>query len=210
MVWTLATVRLFADDALLYGTICCDEDTANLQDDLYRLEDWKQKCQMEFNPSKCKIMCITTRRDPPKREYVFCGEILEEVERHPYLGVMLDNKMRWSPHVETITFIASKVMELIKRNLWNCPKTVKETAYKTLVRPKLQYACSAWDPHHQKDKASLERIQRKAARFVTGNYDRTTSVTEMLQDLQWDTLETMRRHARLSTIYKMARCAAAS
>ena len=77
---------------------------------------------------------------------------------------------------------------------------MKETTYKTLVRPKLQYACSAWDPHHQKDKAALERIQRKAARFVTGNYDRTTSVTEMLQDLQWDTLEMMRRHARLSTV----------
>ena len=88
--------------------------------------------------------------------------------------------------------------------MWNCPKTVKETAYKTLVRPKLQYACSAWDPHHQKDKAALERIQRKAARFVAGNHcNRTTSVTEMLQDLQWDTLETMRRHARLSTMYKM-------
>ena len=83
------------------------------------------------------------------------------------------------------------------------PKTVKETAYKTLVRPKLQYVCSAWDRHHQKDKAALERIQRKAARFVTGSYDRTTSVTEMLQDLQWDTLEMMRRHARLSTIYKI-------
>ena len=198
-----STVRLFADDALLYGTICCDEDTADLQNDLYRLEDWQQKWQMEFNPSKCKIMCFTTRRDPPKREYVFCGEILEEVERHPYLGVMLDNKMRWSPHVETITSKANKILGLIKRNLWNCPKTVKETAYKTLMRPKLQYACSAWDPHHQKDKAALERIQRKAARFVTGNYDRTTSVTEMLQDLQWDTLETMRRHARLSTVYKM-------
>ena len=80
---------------------------------------------------------------------------------------------------------------------------MKETAYKTLARPKLQYACSAWDPHHQKDKAPLERIQQKAARFVTGNYDRTTSVTERLQDLQWDTLETMRRQARLSTICKM-------
>ena len=143
------------------------------------------------------------RRDPPKLEYVFCGEILEEVERHPYLGVMLDNKMRWSPHVEIITSKAKKVLGLIKRNLWNCPRTVKETAYKTLVRPKLQYACSAWDPHHQKDKAALERIQRKAARFVTGNYDRTTSVTEMLQDLQWDTLETMRRQEKLSTVYKM-------
>ena len=65
-------------------------------------------------------------------------------------------------------------------NLWGCPKTVKETVYKTLVRQKLQYACSAWDPHHQKDKAALEWAQRKAARFVTGNYDRTTNVTEML------------------------------
>ena len=75
-----STVRFFADDALLYGTICCDEDTADLQDDLYRLEDWQQKWQMEFDPCKCKIMCFTTRRDPPKQEYVFSGEILEGVE----------------------------------------------------------------------------------------------------------------------------------
>ena len=37
--------------ALLYWTICCDEDTADLKDDLYRLEDRQQKWQMEFNPS---------------------------------------------------------------------------------------------------------------------------------------------------------------
>ena len=35
----------------------------------------------------------------------------------------------------------------------------------------LQYACSAWDPHYQKDKAALEREQRKTVRFITGNYD---------------------------------------
>ena len=58
-----------------------------------------------------------------------------------------------------------------KRNLSG---TAQETAYTTLVRPKLQYACSAWDPHYQKDKAALERVQRKAARFFTGNYDRAT------------------------------------
>ena len=51
-----------------------------------------------------------------------------------------------------------------------------------IVRPKLQYACSAWDPHYQKDKAALERVQRKAVRFVTGNYDRTASVTAMIPD----------------------------
>ena len=61
------------------------------------------------------------------------------------------------------------------------------------MRPKLQYACSAWDPHYQKDKAALERVQRKVACFVTENYNRTASMTAMLQDLKWDTLETVRR-----------------
>ena len=98
---------------------------------------------MEFNPSKCKIMCFSTRSDPPKRENIFCGEILEEVESHPYLGVVLDNKMRCSPHIEIITSRANNVLGLIKRYLWKCPKSVKETAYTTPVRPKIQNACSA-------------------------------------------------------------------
>ena len=56
-----STVRLFADDALLYVTICCDEDAADHQDDLHRLEAWQQKWKMEFNPSKCKITASQPR-----------------------------------------------------------------------------------------------------------------------------------------------------
>ena len=58
---------------------------------------------VDGNPSKCKIMCFTTKKDPPKREYVFCGEILEEVDSHPYLGVVLDNKIRWSQPIEVMS-----------------------------------------------------------------------------------------------------------
>lgn len=72
-----------------------------------------------------------------------------------------------------------------------------------MIKTELTSLSKQTNIHMSKDRAALERVQRKAARFVTGNYDRTTSVTEMLQDLQWDTLETMRRHARLSTMYKM-------
>ena len=73
-----------------------------------------------------------------------------------------------------------------------------------LVRPKLQYACCTWDPYrHQKDIAALERVQRKAARFVTGNYEQTASVTSMLSELKWDSLESLRGRARLTTMYKM-------
>ena len=117
----LNSLPLDFHDSLLFGTICCDEDAADLQDDLYRLEAWQQQWKMEFSLSKGKIMCFTTKKDTPKLEYTVCGEILEEVDSHPYLGVV--------PTIEVISLRTNKVLGLIKRTLWNCPKSVRETAY---------------------------------------------------------------------------------
>jgi hypothetical protein len=72
----------------------------------------------------------------------------------------------------------------------------------SIVRPKLEYASCVWDPHTQKDKYSVERVQRKAARFCLRNYKPMESVTGMLKDLGWDTLEICRKKARL--MYKMS------
>ena len=97
------------------------------------------------------------------------------------------------------------VLGMMKRNLWNCPKKVKEIAYTTIVCPKLEYVCAAWDPYLQKDIASLERVQRKAARFCSNNYHPTASVTDMLHELGWTTLELRRTMTRLALLYKMSR-----
>ena len=47
-----SSVRLFADDALLFGVITDKFGCDVLQDDLYKLELWQEKGQMKFNPSK--------------------------------------------------------------------------------------------------------------------------------------------------------------
>ena len=99
---------------------------------------------------------------------------------------------------------ASRSLGLIKRNLWNCPRKVRETAYTSIVRPKLEYASASWDPHHKKDISTLERVQRKAARFCLQNFNKTASVTDMLSDLKWDTLETRRKKNRLTLMYKLS------
>ena len=93
---------------------------------------------------------------------------------------------------------------MIKRNFWFCPKDVKELMYMSIVRPKLEYASCVWDPHTQKDKYSVERVQRKAARFCLRNYKPMVSVTGMLKDIGWDTLEIRRKKARLTMMYKMS------
>jgi hypothetical protein len=76
--------------------------------------------------------------------------------------------------------------------------------YMSIVRPKLEFASRVWDPHTQKDKYSVERVQRKAARFCLRNHKPMESVTGMLKDLGWDTLEIRRNKARLTMMYKMS------
>jgi hypothetical protein len=71
------------------------------------------------------------------------------------------------------------------------------------VRPKLEYATTVWDPHKKTQIYSLERVQRRAARFVTNNYQRTASVTEMLHHLQWQTLALRRMQYRLVMLYRI-------
>ena len=80
---------------------------------------------------------------------------------------------------------------------------MKETIYTTLVRPKLEYGNEAWEPHFKKDISFLERVQRKAGRFCLNNYQPTASVTGMLSDLGWSSLETWRTIARLNLMYKI-------
>ena len=143
-------------------------------------------------------MCITTKKNTVKKQYVFCGQILEEIKNHPYLGVMFDSKMKWSSYISNSTRKANVVSNIMKRNLWNCPRDVKEVAYKSLVRPKIEYASAAWDPYYKKDVVTVERVQRSAARFCLAKDDRTASVSTMIKELEWDILEIGRKCIRLS------------
>ena len=52
----------------------------------------------------------------------------------------------------------------------------------------LEYASTVQSPHQVEDINRLEMVQRHAARFVCNNFNRTASVTAMLNHLNWPTL----------------------
>ena len=47
---------------------------------------------------------------------------------------------------------------------------MRETAYKGLVRHILECGSSVWDPHYEGLINDFEKVQKRAARFVTRNY----------------------------------------
>ena len=83
---------------------------------------------------------------------------------------------------------ANRFLGFLRRNVAKCPEKIKEQAYCAFVRPHLEYASTAWDPHLKKDITQLEVVQRRAARFVKNDYNRDSG-TSIYSDLQWRSLE---------------------
>ena len=76
---------------------------------------------------------------------------------------------------------------------------MKEAAYKSMVRPILEYGSTVWDPHCNGLNDELENVQKLAARFVTRNYGYETG---SLEELKWETLQKRRKNNRLILLYK--------
>ena len=87
-----------------------------------------------------------------------------------YLGVELSAYMKWNSHVNKVTAKGNTMLGILHRNLKNCPKNLKDLAYKSILRPKLEYACSIWDTYTAVNIKTLERFQRRSARFVYNKF----------------------------------------
>ena len=132
--------------------------------------------------------------------YNLDGTVLHNVENIKYLGITITNDLKWNTDVSNICTKANRTLGFLRRNLSACSQDVKESAYKGLVRSVLEYGRSVWDPSGILLQEELEKVQKRAARFVTANYIyETGSMTGILEHLKCESLEKKRR--RDSRIY---------
>ena len=147
MVGIGSEIRLFADDCDCYRQIDVTEDTAKLQKDIDQLCKWTRKWGMRFQPVKCNIMQLFSKRIKKIKlnaVHSLEGIVLENVDNIKYLGDVCTK--------------ANRTIGFLRRNLPSCPQDVKETAYKRLVRPVLKYASPVWDPHGIVVQEELEKV----------------------------------------------------
>lgn len=100
---------------------------------------------------------------------------------------------------------ANQTIGFLRRNLNIGAVSIKQQAYFSLVRPLVEYASTVWDPYTQTNIQKLEMVQRRAARYVLHRHRNTSSVTSMLQSLNWRSLENRRKDMRLCMMYKIDR-----
>ena len=143
----VSSARLFADDTACHLEIKTAADQSTLQQDLDKLATWEERWNMHFHPEKCVTMHLTRSNTTIKAPYTLHGHRRQQVTEAKYLGVLLTDNLKWSPHISAITAKANRILGFVRRNIKISSKIIKEATYKALVRPILEYGSTVWDPH---------------------------------------------------------------
>ena len=174
---TKSKIRLFADDCVLYREILSEKDNQILQEDLNKLVFWSHEWQMSFNVDKCHTLSAHRKKNPIIHTYTMDNKPRTPVLNHPYLGIELQQNMKWTTHINNTTTKAQKTLNMLRRNLKQTSTSIKSLAYKTIVRPQLEYASAIWDPNTKDEINKIDKIQTRAARWVFQDYSSYTSVS---------------------------------
>ena len=119
------------------------------------------------------------------------------------LGFPFSNTLSCNSHIDTITKKANNTTAFLRRNMSTCPRKVKDTCYRTFVRPQVEYAATVWDPYTIDNIKNVKAVQWRAARFVTGDHRYTSSVTAMTENFSWETFQHRRQQAKAIMMYRI-------
>ena len=162
-----ALKKLFADDAKIYQTETSMAEVTQLQCDVNNSMDWSVLWKIIFNFKKCKHLgnhdmnqTYTMRKDQEELP-------IEKVESEKDLGVIIDNKLTFTKHINSKIKIANRNLGLIFRTFTCIDKEIFLNLFKSLVRPHLEYASTVWCPVFKKNRVAIENVQRLATKLVT-------------------------------------------
>ena len=76
------------------------------------------------------------------------------------------NNMKVSEQCRIAASKGNQVLGMIQRNITYTEKSLIIPLYNAIVTPHLEYCIQAWNPHLRKDVDMLEKIQRRATKFI--------------------------------------------
>ena len=153
---------------------------------------------MRLNPAKCEALSISNKCSPLQFIYTIGGGSISWKFLVRYLGIYINSKLTWSDHCKLTASKASKILNVLRRTMFGCSALAKDVAYRSIVRPCMEYACVVWNPHTAKDCALLDAVQNRAARWIMRSHwdpmalKWTKSSSTCVSDLSWPSLATRR------------------
>ena len=203
-----ARTECFADDAMIYcsgSTVA--EAVTELNGALTDTAEWIAQSDLVLNEKKCVYMVITSpykNNDKEKctTKVLMGGHQLEKKQFVQYLGIHVDQHLRWDQHFNHVKSKINNGTALINRAKSGLPIEHRLSLYRAFVEPYIDLCAPVWSSTAAKYINNVEVAQRKAIRAMA-DYDQTKTTDDLFAE--WGIEKVAQRWKRLDAqwLYKL-------
>jgi len=175
-------ICLFADDTLLFVTgETAEECVRKMDSDLIKVQMYLEMNKLKLNATKTKAMVIN---GDTNLDIVVNNEVIEKVQNIKYLGVYVNNKLKFDVHIDyTCKKLAKKIGFLMRiRNKLDYQTAIN--IYNTIIKPHFEYCSTILYLGTNQMCERLQRLQNRAMRCIL-KCERLTHSVLMLDSLMW-------------------------
>ena len=151
--------------------------------------NWAVEQELHFSSKKTEIVLFTHKRNPDLGSLSMNGTKLELSKEARLLGVTLDSKLTWKPHIIRITrkaTIALMQCRQIVGKTWGMKPSMMKWIYTAMIRPIMSYACLSWAGGLNKKYLvrKLTKVHRLACLIISSAFPGTaTGALEILLNI---------------------------
>jgi hypothetical protein len=138
-IFDYVRVLFYADEMKLFLPVSGFSDCLKVQSDLNKLLEYCDRNSLLLNVGKCKTITFANSRHPVKFSHMLSWTVLDRVSSISDLGVIMDEKMTFSEHVDVMVAKAFALLGFIIRLSleFRNPYTLKSGIRKLRVEPVL-------------------------------------------------------------------------
>lgn len=197
---------LYADDTKIFRIVKNISDCEKLQDDLNNLVSYCEINNLFLNLDKCNVITFSKKKNVINYSYNLSGKTLNRVTEIRDLGVIMDSKLTFIPHIDKMLTKSYKQLGFIMRvgKPFKSRLTYK-ILYNSFVRSHLEFSCSVWKPFYKVHIDRIERLQKifiKSLCFRTG-LAYTADYTDTCKRLNIQTLSDRRDSTDSVLLFKI-------
>lgn len=163
------SLQLYADDAvLLYSSSSQQNLCQQMQSDLSMIETWFSTNRLVLNHDKTKCMFFGNKiySDYIFQNLKYDGNQIMKVESINYLGLIIDNKLKWNDHINNIKSSIIPYIFAINKIKHYLPKEPLMLIYNAYILSRLTYLSPIWSGCSQNKLNDLVILQKKVLKFI--------------------------------------------
>ena len=152
-----------------------------IQRSVDQIHQWTEKWGLQLNTVKSVTSVFSLSTAKENIQIKLGNSILPQVDTPTFLGVKLDTRLTWNPHLQETEARSIRKLGIMKKlsgTSWGADANILKTVYTGAVRPVLEYASSSWNSAAKTNTARLDKIQNQGLRAILGAM-KTTPISQM-------------------------------